>query len=392
MKRKLITSLLLGASIFTLASCSGREKLLVLNWGEYINDEVVTLFEDTYNCDVVMSLADSNELFYSKIKSGTTVYDIVVPSDYMVEKMAQNDLLEEIDFSKLTNYKADLSNFLPGVRDIIRDMNASNPGISNYFVPYFWGTWGLMYNKRIPSLEEKITTSENPWEYLFNKNTDSLNLQTGMYDTPRYAYSASMFYKHLNVNEENENNLKVFEEVMRNASFDQYGTDTLKKAVSSGNLDLAFMWTGDFLDMLYTELTETTDVSSLKYDIVIPEETIAFMDNLVITKKARHKDLAYKFIDFLLDKDNAYLNATVVGYCTPVLETYNMIVNKETPDPIKYHSIDTSDTWLTNFSYAVSTYYPIINDGNKRYKGTVLKNFSREYLNEIITINNNIKV
>ena len=82
-----------------ISSCSSRERLLVLNWGEYINDEVVAKFEETYNCDVVMSLADSNELFYSKLKSGTTVYDIVVPSDYMVEKMKEADLLQEIDFT-----------------------------------------------------------------------------------------------------------------------------------------------------------------------------------------------------------------------------------------------------------------------------------------------------
>ena len=103
-----------------ISSCSSRERLLVLNWGEYINDEVVAKFEETYNCDVVMSLADSNELFYSKLKSGTTVYDIIVPSDYMVEKMKEADLLQEIDLSKLNNY--DYDKFLPGVQGILDDV------------------------------------------------------------------------------------------------------------------------------------------------------------------------------------------------------------------------------------------------------------------------------
>ena len=144
------------------------------------------------------------------------------------------------------------------------------------------------------------------------------------------------------------------------------------------------MWTGDFLDMLYTELSDSTDLSSLSFDIIIPDNTVAFMDNLVITKKARHVDLAYKFIDFLLDPENAYLNANVVGYCTPLQETYDMITKYES-DPSNPDNI-----WLTNFANAVKTYYPIL--PNKGYKGTVLANISRDYLNKLTNVYNNAKV
>ena len=86
--------------IVSLTSCGGKQMLLFLNWGEYIDEEVLQAFEDKYNCTVSMDLGESNEIFYSKVRGGTTVYDVVCPSDYMVEKMYMNDMLEELDFSK----------------------------------------------------------------------------------------------------------------------------------------------------------------------------------------------------------------------------------------------------------------------------------------------------
>lgn len=380
--KKIFSLFFLFPIFLVLSACSSKERLLVLNWGEYINDEVVENFEKEYNCNVVISLADSNELFYSKVKSGTTVYDIVVPSDYMVEKMYQNDLLQPIDFSKIPNY--DYDKFLPGVQGILDDMEESTAGLTRYFVPYFWGTWGIMYNKLNKDLLDAINNATNPWALLFDRSTVPANTRIGMYDSPRHAYSAAMFYNGLDINEESESNLEAFRKTLDNTYFDIWGTDNLKKAVAANNLDLGFMWTGDFLDMLYTELETSTDISSLNFDILIPDNTIAFMDNLVITKKARHVDLAYKFINYLLDPENAYLNASVVGYCTPLQATYDMITDYES------NPTNPDDVWLTNFAYAVKTYYPILPD--KGYKGTVLANISREYLNDITMICNNSKV
>src|SRR3989339_655535 len=90
-----------------LASCDTRPVLNILNWGEYINDEVVANFEEEYGINVKISVADSNELFYSKIKSGTTPFDLVIPSDYMIEKMAEEDMLIELDYAQLPNFNED---------------------------------------------------------------------------------------------------------------------------------------------------------------------------------------------------------------------------------------------------------------------------------------------
>jgi spermidine/putrescine-binding protein len=109
---------------------------MFLNWGEYINDEAVRLFEEEYNVNVIIDIADSNELFYSKIRSGTTAYDLVCPSDYMIEKMYQKGLLQEIDLDRLTNYDPINNPFMPGVLGIQSQMFEGN---DRYGIPYFLG-------------------------------------------------------------------------------------------------------------------------------------------------------------------------------------------------------------------------------------------------------------
>ncbi len=389
MKKRLIkifTSLLL---LVSLTSCSTREKLLLLNWGEYINDDVVLAFEEEYNCDVVISLAESNELFYSKVKSGTTAYDLVVPSDYMVEKMVTKDLLQKIDFTLLDNYTTREETFLPGCNGIISSMEETLPGVSDYFVPYFWGTWGLMYNKNKAGLEEAVLKADsdgNVWKVMFEDSAVPAGTRVGMYDTPRYAYAATMFYSDLSPNLQSDEALNVSRNVLSKKKFHEWGTDTMKKNITASNLDIGFMWTGDFLDMLYTQLEETTDRSDITFDICIPDNTIAFMDNLVIPKNARNVELAHKFIDFFLDSENAYENASVVGYCTPSTAAYDMIVDYEEGTDLE------DDIWLTNWAWAVSTYYPKFVDNEKGYKGTPLANLDQNYLNKINTLCNNAKV
>ncbi len=113
--KKFLLLLIVVALPFVLASCGQRDKLLVLNWGEYISEDVVALFEEEYGVEVSISIADSNELFYSKLKSGTTAYDLIVPSDYMIEKMMVKDLIQEIDFDKLENYDPINNPYLQGL-------------------------------------------------------------------------------------------------------------------------------------------------------------------------------------------------------------------------------------------------------------------------------------
>ena len=126
MKKKLTSLFLIFACalVLTLTSCSRDDVLLFLNWGEYIDEELIEAFEEEYNVTVNMDLGDSNEVFYSKVKSGTTIYDVVCPSDYMVEKMYEKNLLEELDFSKLefSGYNPQSDNIRYGVKQIMNIM------------------------------------------------------------------------------------------------------------------------------------------------------------------------------------------------------------------------------------------------------------------------------
>ncbi len=359
---------------FIISGCNRENVLLILNWGEYINDEIVTNFEKEYNCEVKISIADSNELFYAKVKSGTTAYDLVVPSDYMIQKMYEKDLLQKLDFSQIPNY--DKNSFLPGVRGIMSEMFEGN---ENYHIPYFWGTFGLMYNKQVEGLEEVI--QENGWDAYFNSSLLPSGTRVAMYNVPRYAFAATMFYHHMSPNIISDETLQLFETSLREANIIEWGNDTLKKGIVANNLDLAFVYTGDYLDMLYTKLDEGASFEDITFDIYIPEETIAFVDSLVMPKNSRHKGLAYKFMNYMLEKENAYLNASVVGYCTPLIASYDMIANPT----------DLNDNWLVNWSKAIKQYYPLPAPTGKQYIGTPLSNISKDDLTKINNIVNKIK-
>ncbi len=378
-KSKIIVLLFtLIITITLISGCNSSNTLLLLNWGEYINDEVVEKFEDKYNCVVNISIADSNELFYSKIKSGTTVYDLVVPSDYMVQKMVENNLLEKLDFSKLPNYSQD--NLLPGVKRISKLMNESSRNeidYTQYFVPYFWGTWGLMYNKNKQGLEDSL--NQYGWQAYFDRSLLPSGTTVGMYNSIMHSYAAVMCSENLPLNEEKDEYISLCYDKFKAMHFDEWGTDTMKKSIAAGNLDLAFVWTGDCLDMLYSTLDDGTPIDEVSFDIYIPEKTIAFMDNLVMTKNARHKDLAYQFINFMLETENAKENASVVGYCTPYVSSYNAIVGYEG-----------EEQWDNDWKYAVSKYYPYYED-ESLYKGTPLSFFSKKYMTDMTNMINNVK-
>ncbi len=376
-----LAPLLLASSIFSLSGCQSNNTLLILNWGEYINQDLVDAFEKEYNCNVIISLADSNELFYSKVKSGTTVYDLVVPSDYMVEKMTDKNLLQKIDFNRLENYKRET--FMPGVNGILDEMDKVKEGIrySDYCIPYFWGTFGLMYNNRNQEVADKISTYG--WDAYFKPEILSDKYSFGMYNVPRDVYAATMFYNHLSPNELDDDLLKLSSDTLMQRHFDAWGTDTLKKSVEAENLDVAFMYTGDYLDMAYQVCDSMDKLENLNIDIYIPDETIAFLDTLVMTKNARHVDLAYQFINYMMEPDNYYENASVVGYCTPSRIAYDKIIDGK----------NTDDPWLQVWSYFNNKCYPLPKETDeKQFSGTPLTYFSQEDLARLTNIVNKAKI
>lgn len=374
--RKIYLSLLMLIFVIFLSSCTNKNHLLILNWGEYISDEAVELFEETYNVQVTISIADSNELFYSKLKSGTTAYDLILPSDYMIEKMLNHNLLQKIDFSKLENYSNDI--YPKDLEQIISTMDEKT---YDYFVPYFWGASGLMYNKLVPGLEDAIL--EYGWKAYLEPEFRPKGTRVGMYDTPQYAFSAAMFYHNLDPNDPSDKNIEIAYNTLRKADVQMWGDDQLKKAIAANNLDLAYVWTGDFIDMLFIDLDDGIPRDEITYDFYIPDYTMAFVDAFVIPYNARHVDLAHLFIDFFLDPEIAYLNAEEVGYATPLEETFFEIINYEFPED----DYDEDDEWLLDLKDAYLRYY--VYDEN--INAVVLKSIEQQVVSKLSLMINNVK-
>ncbi len=385
----LIMLIVVGLLAFLIGSTvKGKNRLLLLNWGEYINEDLVREFEEEFNCEVVISYADSNELFYQKVKSGTTVYDLVIPSEYMVEKMYHNDLIQEIDLERLASMGSKYSQdkFLPGLTGIQEQLFE---GSEKYMIPYFWGTFCIMYNNKISGLGDLV--EEKSWATIFDSTVTPQNIRVGMYNIPRYAYAAALFYAleqqeagtnyvdiNLSPNADDDVNFNIAKDILSKTKFKEWGTDTLKHNIGSQNLDLAFCYTGDFFDVLYSKLDADSDyLDHPEIGVYVPENTIAFIDSFVITKKARHVDLAYDFIDFFLRPDIAYRNASIIGYCTPLIESYEKILYGE------------DEQW----SRIISTYpYNPVKEGESSHVGIPLKDLDARFLTKLTLMVDNIKV
>lgn len=259
MKRRISALLLAGLTALTLSSCGSKDVLLFLNWGEYIDETLLEDFERLYNCEVQMDLGESNEIFYSKVSAGTTVYDVVCPSDYMVEKLYKNDMLSEIDFSKISNFDKD--NLRPGVKKIYSDMDTElsnimdsyqKGSIDNYFIPYLWGTWGICYTTQKEGIKEAVTGNKNGWASLFDRSVLPAGTKVAQYDSHQHVYYAACRYLEnqgydINPQDElNDTNLGMIESLISNMNYNAWGTDTIKKDIVVGNIDLGFMWTGIF--------------------------------------------------------------------------------------------------------------------------------------------------
>jgi len=381
MKKLFVLSLLIVVTI-SLTACSSRPTLRVLNWGEYINEDAVNDFEELTGYRVKIDVANSNELFYTKIKSGSAAYDIVIPSDYMVEKMVDEGMLNQLDYTKLPN--SENVTYMAGVNQIYESMAATTLArtgntvdYTDYAVPYFWGSFGIIYNNRVSGLETAL--ENNGWGAFFDPSLAPSGVTRGMYDVPQFAYAAASFYLGEDVNTVTTQQLNDVEDAIIQADFAEWGDDTLKRNVESGNLDLAFSYTGDYLDRLYIQLADGKSIEEVQADfnIYIPDNTLVFLDNMVIPTTSENVDMAHEFINYFMDPAVVAVNSEVVGYATGFVEAYDIIAAYET----------SADADKRNWSIAYQQYY------NKDAETTLipLTALSSEVIDQITAMVNNVK-
>ncbi|MDH5605842.1 MAG: spermidine/putrescine ABC transporter substrate-binding protein [Anaerolineae bacterium] len=320
----------------------GGEKVLYFyNWSEYIEPEIYALFEAKTGIKVVEDNFGSNEDLLGKLQGGATGYDVIVPSDYMVETMIELGMLAELDHSKLPN----LSNLDPGFVDPPFD-----PGMG-HCVPYFWGTTGIGFNWN------DWDEAPDSWAYLFDPaNAANFDGKISMLDDMREALGSALIYLGYSPNSTNEAELEEAKQVILGikpyiAAFD---SDTYEDNMVSGDISLVHGWSGDVF---------TAQVEDENIDYMIPKEgAVKWVDNLCITADAgadpERAEMAYLWIDFLNDPEIAGMNTNYVWYATPNAAAKEYI----DPEILEYPAIYPDEEtyaklhWLENVGEATELY------------------------------------
>ena len=305
---------------FSLVSHAEEKITLnVYNWGEYIEQSTIDMFEEKYPyIDVNYTTFDSNEAMYSKIVSGAASYDIVVPSEYMVSKLIQEDMLAEIDYSNIPNYKY--------IGDAYRNL-ASDPE-NKYSVPYFWGTVVVIYNSQFVAEED---VKDQSLDLLWNEKYAGKIL---MFDNPRDSFGISLTRLGYSMNSDNE---KEWQEAAKALSEQKpivqaYVMDAIFDKMEAGEAWIAPYYAGDAFVIQESN-------PDIKFYIA-KEGTNLFVDSMCILKTTEHKKEAELFINFMCEPEIAAMNAETVGYATPNTEAKKLIDPEITGNKIVYPDED----------------------------------------------------
>ncbi len=301
MKKIALKALILAACPMLILSCGNRKnELHIFNWADYMNPEVIEKFEQKYNCKVVMNYFDSNEALYAKIKAGASGYDVMFPSGYMAKIMYEQQLISEIDHSKIENLRNLDSAYL---------RKGLDPEMK-YSVPYMLTYAGIAYNKnRIPDFKAS-------WSMFSRK--DLAGRMTLLNDL-RETIGAALKYHGYSYNTLDEKELeKAKQTVIKwKQNIAKFDVDEAKRGLSSGEFVLIHTYNGDALQLI----DENSDLA-----FAIPEEGTSISgDDMVIPKTAKNPELAYKFINFMLEAEISKANMEFVYYLSPNIEAQKLM-------------------------------------------------------------------
>ena len=304
--KKFIAMMLAGAMLLTATGCSsgnstedavakyGSDTLKLYNWGQYMGENLIPDFEKEFGVKVIVEYFDSNEMMYTKLQGGDS-YDVLVPSDYMIERLIAQDMLQELDLSKIPN----IANLTEGVKGLPYDPDNS------YSAPYFWGNVGIVYNHNNVDPAE---VEAKGWEIL--RDTKYAG-HIYMYDSERDAFMTAFKALGYSMNTENEAEIQAAYEwllQMNNTMQPVYVTDEVIDGMANGNKDIAVMYSGDAAYVLD---------SNPNMSYWLPNEgTNLWSDGMVIPANAQNPALAHEFINYVLSDDASYGNSEYVGYAS----------------------------------------------------------------------------
>lgn len=291
----------LGAA-FMMTGCGSKSEgkyagqtLHVYNWGEYTGEDMISGFKERTGADVVMDEFDSNEQMYIKVANGDA-YDILVPSDYMIERLLKEDLLQPLDKDKITC----LDLLADGVRNLPYDPN------NDYSVPYFWGTVGIVYDKTKVDLAD--LEKEGFGIFADPKYKGDIYL----YDSERDEFMMALKYLGYSMNTTDENELnEAYEFLLQcvNTMEPEIVTDEIIDNMAQGRKALGLIYSGDATYVM-------SENENMGY--FMPESgTNLWSDSMVIPKNAENPELAYEFINYITEYDEALDKSLTVGYTSP---------------------------------------------------------------------------
>jgi len=312
--KKLMTIMgLLTITLLGGCSNSDQEVLNVFNWGEYIDHEVLDMFGEEFNVRVNYDTFDSNETMYQRLKAGTTNYDVVIPSDYKIERMIGEGMVQQLNFDKIPN----LQYVDPEFQNLVFDPE------NLYSIPYFWGTVGILYDTTV------VTEPVDSWSILWNENYVN---NVYMYDSQRDSLMVALKLLGYSLNTRDVNELEAARELLldqRDLTNPVYVTDTVINSMIAGNSALAVVYSGDAAYIM----DENPNMN-----FALPKEgTNLWVDAMVIPTDAGNVDLAHEFINFMMRPDIAQMNTEYVMYSTPNIKALEAIQNEEWTQNVAYN-------------------------------------------------------
>lgn len=316
----LTTAAFLGGRYIEQAQgTSGADVFHLYNWGDYIDSDLIEQFAEETGYRVVYETFDSNEAMYTKVQQGGTGYDLAIPSEYMIERMIEEDLVVELDHSRIEGLEHIDPDFL--------DLNF-DPG-NRYSIPYFWGTLGIAYNEDL--LEGFEPES---WEDLYRPELADSIL---MIDGAREVIGIGLQTLGYSLNSRDTSELQEAADQLTELSpnIKALVADEIKMYMIQEEAALAVTYSGEAADMMWEN-------ESIVY--ILPEEgSNLWFDNMVIPHTVQNEEAAYAFINFMLDPEIAAQNADYIGYSTPNQTAMDYLPEETVEDEQFYPSQDMMD-------------------------------------------------
>lgn len=312
--KKLLTSLLAVATMFTLTACGGDsnadkpyagQELHLYNWGEYMGENFISGFEDLTGATVVVDYFDSNEAMYIKVANGEP-YDILVPSDYMIERLIQEDLIQKLDKDKITC----MDELVDAIKGLPYDPN------NDYSIPYFWGTVGIVYDKT--KVSEADLEKEGYNIFLDTKYKGDIYL----YDSERDSFMMALKALGYSMNTKDEKELEeAYNWLVKcvETMEPEIVTDEIIDNMAQGRKALGLIYSGDAAYVM----NENENMG-----FYMPETgTNLWSDAMVIPKNAENVELAHEFINYACSYEAAMDNSSFVGYTSANQEVMDELAN-----------------------------------------------------------------